>query len=71
MAAATRAAAGRWCTRDQRRPRSEPARTEDETHSLRVGSAGVDPLSVLLLAAILIGWVGLFALWWFGFRGRG
>jgi hypothetical protein len=31
----------------------------------------VDPLSVLLLAAILIGWVGLFALWWFGFRGRG
>ncbi len=31
----------------------------------------MDPLSVLLLAAILIGWVGLFALWWFGFRGRG
>jgi hypothetical protein len=31
----------------------------------------VDPLSVLLLAVILLGWVGLFALWWFGFRGRG
>jgi nitrogen fixation-related uncharacterized protein len=31
----------------------------------------VDPLTVLLLAAIVIGWVGLFALWWFGFRGRG
>jgi nitrogen fixation-related uncharacterized protein len=31
----------------------------------------VDPLSVLLVAAILIGWVALFALWWFGFRGRG
>jgi hypothetical protein len=21
--------------------------------------------------ALLVGWVGLFALWWFGFRGRG
>ena len=31
----------------------------------------MDPLSILLLAAILVGWVGLFALWWFGFRGRG
>jgi hypothetical protein len=31
----------------------------------------MDPLSVVLLAAILLGWVGLFALWWFGFRGRG
>jgi hypothetical protein len=31
----------------------------------------VDPLSVLLLAAILAGWAGVFALWWFGFRGRG
>jgi hypothetical protein len=31
----------------------------------------MDPLSVLLLAAIVIGWVGVFALWWFGFRGRG
>ena len=31
----------------------------------------MDPLSVVLLAAILIGWIGLFALWWFGFRGRG
>jgi nitrogen fixation-related uncharacterized protein len=31
----------------------------------------VDPLTALLLAAILIGWIGLFALWWFGFRGRG
>jgi nitrogen fixation-related uncharacterized protein len=28
-------------------------------------------LSVLLMAAIVAGWVGLFALWWFGFRGRG
>jgi len=28
-------------------------------------------LSVLLVAAIAIGWIGLFALWWFGFRGRG
>jgi hypothetical protein len=31
----------------------------------------VDPLSILLIAAILLGWIGLFALWWFGFRGRG
>jgi nitrogen fixation-related uncharacterized protein len=31
----------------------------------------VDPLSILVLAAIVAGWVGLFALWWFGFRGRG
>jgi hypothetical protein len=31
----------------------------------------VDPLTALLLAAILVGWIGLFALWWFGFRGRG
>jgi hypothetical protein len=31
----------------------------------------MDPLSVLLLSAILLGWIGLFALWWFGFRGRG
>jgi nitrogen fixation-related uncharacterized protein len=31
----------------------------------------VDPLTALLLAAILAGWIGLFALWWFGFRGRG
>jgi hypothetical protein len=31
----------------------------------------MDPLSVVLVAAILFGWVGLFALWWFGFRGRG
>jgi nitrogen fixation-related uncharacterized protein len=31
----------------------------------------VTALSVLLGAAILVGWVGLFALWWFGFRGRG
>jgi len=28
-------------------------------------------LSVLLIAAIVIGWLGLIALWWFGFRGRG
>jgi nitrogen fixation-related uncharacterized protein len=28
-------------------------------------------LSVLLVGAIVIGWVGLFALWWFGFRGKG
>jgi hypothetical protein len=31
----------------------------------------VDPLTVVLLAAIVAGWAGLFALWWFGFRGRG
>jgi hypothetical protein len=31
----------------------------------------VDPLTVVLLAAIVVGWAGLFALWWFGFRGRG
>jgi nitrogen fixation-related uncharacterized protein len=31
----------------------------------------VTALSVLIGAAILIGWIGLFALWWFGFRGRG
>jgi nitrogen fixation-related uncharacterized protein len=28
-------------------------------------------LSVLLVAAIVAGWLGLLALWWFGFRGRG
>jgi hypothetical protein len=28
-------------------------------------------LNVLLIGAIVAGWVGLFALWWFGFRGRG
>jgi nitrogen fixation-related uncharacterized protein len=28
-------------------------------------------LSVLLITAIVIGWLGLVALWWFGFRGRG
>jgi hypothetical protein len=28
-------------------------------------------LSVLLIAAMFVGWFGLFALWWFGFRGRG
>jgi hypothetical protein len=28
-------------------------------------------LSVLLIAAIVVGWFGLIALWWFGFRGRG
>jgi cbb3-type cytochrome oxidase maturation protein len=31
----------------------------------------VDPLTVLVVVALLIGWIGLFALWWFGFRGRG
>jgi hypothetical protein len=31
----------------------------------------VDPLTVVFLAAIVLGWAGLFALWWFGFRGRG
>jgi hypothetical protein len=31
----------------------------------------VAALSVILFAAIVLGWVGLFALWWFGFRGRG
>jgi nitrogen fixation-related uncharacterized protein len=28
-------------------------------------------LSVVLVAAIVLGWIGLGALWWFGFRGRG
>jgi hypothetical protein len=28
-------------------------------------------LSVLLVAAMIIGWLALIALWWFGFRGRG
>jgi cbb3-type cytochrome oxidase maturation protein len=31
----------------------------------------VDPLTVLVVVALLVGWIGLFALWWFGFRGRG
>jgi hypothetical protein len=31
----------------------------------------VDPLAIVLLAAIVLGWAALFALWWFGFRGRG
>jgi cbb3-type cytochrome oxidase maturation protein len=31
----------------------------------------VDPLTILVVVALLVGWVGLFALWWFGFRGRG
>jgi nitrogen fixation-related uncharacterized protein len=31
----------------------------------------VDPLTFLVVLALLVGWVGLFALWWFGFRGRG
>jgi hypothetical protein len=31
----------------------------------------VNPLTVLLVLALLVGWAGLFALWWFGFRGRG
>jgi hypothetical protein len=28
-------------------------------------------LGVILFAAIVAGWLALFALWWFGFRGRG
>jgi ABC-type transporter Mla subunit MlaD len=28
-------------------------------------------LSFILVAAIVAGWLGLAALWWFGFRGRG
>jgi nitrogen fixation-related uncharacterized protein len=28
-------------------------------------------LTILLGAAIAAGWLGLAALWWFGFRGRG
>jgi nitrogen fixation-related uncharacterized protein len=28
-------------------------------------------LSVLVVAAIVSGWLGLVVLWWFGFRGRG
>jgi hypothetical protein len=28
-------------------------------------------LGVILIAAIVAGWAGLVALWWFGFRGRG
>jgi nitrogen fixation-related uncharacterized protein len=31
----------------------------------------VDPLAVVLVAAMVLGYVGLFALWWFAFRGRG
>ncbi|MCW3049448.1 MAG: hypothetical protein JWO74_3732 [Solirubrobacterales bacterium] len=31
----------------------------------------MDALSVILVAAIVVGWVVLGALWWFGFRGRG
>jgi hypothetical protein len=31
----------------------------------------VTALSVLLVAAMVVGWLGLGALWWFGFRGRG
>jgi hypothetical protein len=31
----------------------------------------VAALSVILVAAIVVGWLGLGALWWFGFRGRG
>jgi nitrogen fixation-related uncharacterized protein len=31
----------------------------------------VGALGIMLLAAIVLGWIGLAALWWFGFRGRG
>jgi hypothetical protein len=31
----------------------------------------VAALGAILIGAIVAGWVGLFALWWFGFRGRG
>jgi hypothetical protein len=33
--------------------------------------ARVAALSAILIGAIVAGWVGLVALWWFGFRGRG
>jgi hypothetical protein len=48
-----------------------PLSVTSRTHVRLASVPGMDPLSVLLLAAILIGWVGLFALWWFGFRGKG
>jgi len=28
-------------------------------------------LAIVLVTAMVLGYVGLFALWWFGFRGRG
>jgi hypothetical protein len=31
----------------------------------------VAALGIILFAAIVLGWIGLAALWWFGFRGRG
>jgi hypothetical protein len=31
----------------------------------------MEALSVILVGAIIVGWLGLAALWWFGFRGRG
>jgi nitrogen fixation-related uncharacterized protein len=31
----------------------------------------VTALTVILVAAMVLGYAGLFALWWFGFRGRG
>jgi nitrogen fixation-related uncharacterized protein len=31
----------------------------------------VTALTFVLVAAIVLGYVALFALWWFGFRGRG
>jgi hypothetical protein len=31
----------------------------------------VAALGAILIGAIVAGWVGLVALWWFGFRGRG
>jgi nitrogen fixation-related uncharacterized protein len=31
----------------------------------------VTALSVLIVAALLLGYVALFALWWFFFRGKG
>jgi hypothetical protein len=32
--------------------------------------ARVDPLAVVLIAAIVAGWAALFALWWFVFRAK-
>jgi hypothetical protein len=28
-------------------------------------------LSIFLFVVLMAGWVGLAAIWWFGFRGRG
>ena len=36
-----------------------------------LASRAMTALSVFLVGVILAGWIGLFALWWFGFRGKG